>query len=124
MKQLLFSVTAADCEWSYTRGTGKGGQARNKTSSAVHCIHRPSGAHGYAEEAREQRKNRETAFKRMCETKEFKIWREAEFRRRTGIQAEIDYQVERGMRQIRVDVKDEEGLWKPAHKDDPLSSQE
>lgn len=48
-KQLLFSVTAKDCEWSYTRGTGAGGQKKNKTSSAVHCSHKQSKAHGYAD---------------------------------------------------------------------------
>ena len=71
-RTLLFSVTASDCDWSYTRGTGKGGQKKNKTNSAVHCTHRASGAHGYAEDAREQHHNRRTAFVRMLETKEFK----------------------------------------------------
>ena len=58
----LFSVTAQDCEWSYTRGTGAGGQKRNKTSSAVHCTHRASGAHGYSESSRSQLDNRRDAF--------------------------------------------------------------
>ena len=48
-RQLLFSVTANDCDWSYTRGTGNGGQKKNKTNSAVHCKHRASGAHWDAE---------------------------------------------------------------------------
>jgi len=52
--QLLFSLTSSDFEWSYTKGTGPGGQKKNKTSSAVHCIHRPSGARGYAEDSRSQ----------------------------------------------------------------------
>lgn len=29
-KQPLFSVTAQDCDWSYTRGTGAGGQKKTK----------------------------------------------------------------------------------------------
>ena len=29
-KELLFSVTAADCDWSYTKGTGAGGQKKTK----------------------------------------------------------------------------------------------
>lgn len=59
-KQLLFSLTSSDFEWSYTKGTGSGGQKKNKTSSAVHCIHRPSGAHGYAEDSRSQHENKRT----------------------------------------------------------------
>ena len=28
----LFSVTAKDCNWDYYRGSGSGGQKKNKTS--------------------------------------------------------------------------------------------
>lgn len=120
-RELVFSVTAADCTWKYTRGTGAGGQKKNKTNSAVHCGHEPSRAHGYAEDHREQSKNRQLAFKRMCETKEFKEWNQMEFRRRTGIQSVIDDNVKREMRKIRVDIKDEDGRWVATNKDDPLS---
>ena len=110
-RRVLFSVTAADCDWSYTRGTGAGGQKKNKTSSAVHCIHRPSGAHGYAEETRSQAKNREVAFTKMADTKEFKDWHRREVMRRTGQQAIIDAQVEVEMRRVRVDRKNADGRW-------------
>jgi protein subunit release factor B len=119
-KELVFSVTAADCEWSYTRGTGNGGQKKNKTNSAVHCIHKPSGAHGYAEDNREQPKNRVLAFKRMAASEEFQAWNKVEFLRRTGKQAVMEENVKRQMRQIRVDVKNEEGRWTAVDKDDPL----
>ena len=110
-RKLIFSVTSADCEWSYTRGTGKGGQKKNKTSSAVHCMHRPSGAHGYAEETRSQAKNRELAFTKMCESKEFKAWHRAECMRRTGEMAIIDANVEREMRRVKVERKNDDGRW-------------
>ena len=45
-KEILFSVTANDCDWEYLRGTGPGGQKRNKTETKVRCIHRASGATG------------------------------------------------------------------------------
>lgn len=118
-KQLLFSVTASDCEWSYTRGTGSGGQKRNKTSSAVHCSHRPSGAHGYCEESRSQLDNKRTAFQRMSETKEFKRWHEMEVMKRLGIQSQIEERVEREMRRVRVEVKSD-GKWIEVDKNDPL----
>lgn len=117
MRELLFSVTAKDCEWKYTRGTGNGGQKRNKTSSAVHCIHRLSGAHGYADDQRSQVQNRQLAFERMARSKEFESWRESEVRRKTGQQAQIEHEVDRQMRKIRVEVKNTAGLWEEVDKD-------
>lgn len=119
MKELLFSVTAKDCEWKYTRGTGNGGQKKNKTNSAVHCMHRPSGAHGYAEDNRSQAHNRQLAFERMAKSREFEIWRQAEVRRRTGLQAQIEYEVDRQLKNIRVEVKSE-GVWKQVDKNSDL----
>jgi len=116
-RRLLFSVTAKDCEWSYTRGTGHGGQAKNKTSSAVHCKHPPSGARGYAEDTRSQRQNRQMAFVRMTKTKEFEDWRQMEFRRRSGQQAAIDEKVQRELQNIKVEVKNDEDLWQEIQKD-------
>lgn len=120
-KELLFSITANDCEWSYTRGTGKGGQKKNKTSSAVHCMHRPSGAHGYSESSRSQRDNKEDAFRKMAETKEFKDWMRLEIARRSGQLLEIEDAVNREMNRVTVEVKDEEGRWTKVDRDDPLN---
>lgn len=72
MSELLFSVTAKDCRWDTFRGTGKGGQKRNKTESAVRCTHIASGAVGQSDDSRSQHDNRRTAFKRMAETDVFK----------------------------------------------------
>lgn len=111
-RELLFSVTAKDCEWSYTRGTGNGGQKKNKTSSAVHCMHRPSGAHGYSEASRSQLDNRRDAFVKMAESKEFKTWNRMEAMRRMGVLDDIERNVAREMAlntkiEVRVD-----GIWK------------
>jgi protein subunit release factor A len=73
-REKLFSVTAADCKWDYFRGSGNGGQKKQKTSSGVRCSHEPSGAEGKASDSREQSTNRQVAFKRMVETAEFKSW--------------------------------------------------
>ena len=72
-KQLLFSVTAKDCTWDYIRGSGKGGQKRNKTSSAVRCHHKDSGAVGYAEDTRSQLKNKRLALPRKGHILRFSI---------------------------------------------------
>lgn len=107
-KQILFSVTANDCEWSYTRGSGNGGQKKNKTSSAVHCMHRPSGAHGYAEDDRSQGRNRQLAFERMANSKEFKKWHQMETLKRSGQMAQIDAEVEKSLKQVKLEVRQDD----------------
>ena len=110
-KQLLFSVTASDCDWSYTKGTGAGGQKRNKTSSAVHCTHRASGAHGYSEASRSQLDNKRDAFAKMANTEVFKKWHRMEVARRTGVEAIVQAKVEQEMRKVKYEVKVDE-VWR------------
>lgn len=73
-KRKWFSITAKDCIFIAKRGSGKGGQKRNKTSNAIQCIHEPSGAMGEAEDGREQTDNKRLAFERMANSKEFQSW--------------------------------------------------
>lgn len=124
MKELLFSVTASDCEWSYTKGTGCGGQKKNKTSSAVHCTHRPSGARGYSESSRSQLDNKRDAFNKMVNTEEFKKWHHLETLRRSGKMQDIELQVAKELRKIKVEVKDEDGKWIEVDKDAQLEDAE
>ncbi len=109
-RELLFSVTKDDCDWSYTKGTGAGGQARNKTSSAVHCKHRASGAKGYSESSRSQHENKRDAFVKMCETKEFKEWHRLETLRRTGMLDQIDRKVAEELTKIKIEIRID-GKW-------------
>lgn len=108
--RLLFSVTAKDCDWSYTRGSGNGGQKKNKTSSAVHCMHRPSGAHGYSEASRSQADNKKDAFVKMSESKEFQNWLHIEFMKRSGEMDEIDRYVERELAKVKTEIRID-GKW-------------
>ncbi|WP_281273950.1 peptide chain release factor family protein [Maritalea myrionectae] len=105
-------MTAKDCRFDYYRGSGKGGQHRNKTDSAVRCTHIESGAVGKAEDNRSQHKNKQTAFRRMAETQRFKDWHKIETARRLGRYVGIDDEVDRQMKRIRVEVK-EGGKWVP-----------
>ena len=73
-KERLFKLTKKDFDFKYMRGSGAGGQHRNKTASACKCTHEASGATGYAEDHREAPKNMKLAFQRMTETSVFKAW--------------------------------------------------
>jgi len=106
----FFSITAKDCEWSYTKGTGAGGQKRNKTSSAVHCTHRASGAHGYSESSRSQLDNRKDAFEKMANSDKFKKWIKLEYMKRTGELVEAERALERELKKVKVEVKID-GKW-------------
>lgn len=72
--KLWFSITADDCVFKPYKASGKGGQKRNKTESAMRCTHPASGAVGTCEEHREQGKNKKIAFERMANTAEFQSW--------------------------------------------------
>ena len=54
-----------DCEIRQTRGSGPGGQHRNKVSTMLVIRHRPSGLVGQAGERRSQQANREQAIRRL-----------------------------------------------------------
>lgn len=115
-KNPLFSVTRSDLEWSYTKGTGAGGQKRNKTSSAVHCTHRPSGAHGYSESSRSQFENKIDAFKKMAESERFQHWLKLESQRRTGELFESERRIENELKKVKIEVKID-GRWVEVNED-------
>jgi protein subunit release factor B len=110
MNRLLFSVTKDDCDWSYTRGTGNGGQKKNKTSSAVHCTHKASGAHGYSEASRSQHDNKRDAFLKMIETDKFKRWHHLEVLRKSGEMEQIETKVKKSLLEVKTEVK-VDGKW-------------
>ena len=113
-KEVLFSVTAADCDWEYMRGTGPGGQKRNKTESKVRCTHRDSGAVGESDETRSQHDNKRKAFVKMAESAKFKAWHKLETARRMGEMTTLNETVDNLMnpRYIKVEGK-KDGRWVP-----------
>ncbi len=58
---------ARDCEMTFTRASGPGGQHRNKTETAVRVVHLPTGTVAMATEERSQSRNRDRAFERLRE---------------------------------------------------------
>src|SRR3954462_11561756 len=55
----------AQCRWEAYRGSGPGGQKRNKTSSAIRVTHLPTKIQAIAEESRSQSENRIHAMRRI-----------------------------------------------------------
>lgn len=60
------NVDRSQCRIDFYRGTGAGGQKRNKTSSACRITHTPTGHVASCENHRSQPKNRAEAFRRLC----------------------------------------------------------
>lgn len=108
-RELVLTVTLADCEVQTFRSGGKGGQNQNKRETGVRVIHHPSGARGESREERSQLQNKKTAFRRMAESKEFTAW----VRRQAGEDALMIAKVERELwpDRTKVELKDEDGNW-------------
>ena len=54
-------IDPGDLDESFTRGSGKGGQHRNKTDTCVILVHRPTGVRVRVDGGRSRTDNRETA---------------------------------------------------------------
>ena len=54
-----------DCRFDISRGSGPGGQKRNKTSNAVHLVHLPTGLAVTATESRSLAENKMRAIRRL-----------------------------------------------------------
>jgi protein subunit release factor B len=107
----IVSLTAADFEITYERGTGPGGQKRNKTETKCRIFHPPSGAVATCDETRHQSQNRSIAFRKLAKTPEMQRWLKLETARRCGDLAKVEETVERMMKyETKVEVK-EDGKW-------------
>lgn len=111
-KQKINILSAKDLEISYSKGSGPGGQAKNKTSSKVTIVHKASGAVASCSESRGQQENKEQAFLNLVKTPKFKVWLNKKL---YEIQNEesMEAAVERSMspENLRIEVKNEEGKW-------------
>jgi protein subunit release factor A len=69
-----FKLTKKDFTIEYMIGHGKGGQKKQKTSSACRITHEPSKVSKYCQDHREQHRNRSDAFAALCSDPRFKSW--------------------------------------------------
>ena len=110
-KELLFKLTRKDFIVEAKRGSGKGGQNRNVTNSACRIRHPASGAEGQAQDERSYKQNESLAFKRLIETTRFKMWHKMEVAKQLGLLKNVEKTVEEEMKKIKVEVKNENGIW-------------
>lgn len=72
-KAFSLGISADDITEKFVRGSGKGGQKINKTSSCVTLKHEPTGIEVRCQKHREQSKNRLSAYKLLILKVEDKI---------------------------------------------------
>lgn len=112
MKEKLFSVTASDCRWDFYKGTGSGGQKKNKTENCCRCTHIASGAVATSESGRSKEHNKKQAFLKMSKTPVFISWIKAEILRKTGEAEDVEKKVENQLlNETFVQIESEDG-WK------------
>jgi len=67
MKISDIDALARDCEITFHRASGPGGQHRNKVETAVRVLHLPTGLTARASERRSREQNRREALRRLAE---------------------------------------------------------
>jgi len=111
-KELLFSLSKSKGDFIVTpfKGSGKGGQKRNKTMSCCRISHPESGAVAECQDERSFEQNKKIAFKRLINKPEFVQWHKLETARQMGRIADIEQEVEREMNNVKVEVM-VDGKW-------------
>lgn len=103
-RELLLHITAKDFNEFHIRGSGKGGQHRNKTSTGVRLVHKASGAAAESTEFKSQHQNRSAAFRKVIETPVFKAWFRTAVAEASG-QPTIAQRVEEAMDPRNIEVQ-------------------
>ena len=124
MKELLFSVTKNDLEIDWFSGTGCGGQYRNKHQNCCRIRHKDSGAIATGQSQRDRVSNRKEAMENLTKSPKFKAWVKVRVGEVTGEKADIEAKVDRAMRHLKFEVKDEAGNWKEVQEDDIIDDYE
>ena len=118
MKELLFSVTKNDLAIDWFSGTGCGGQYRNKHQNCCRIRHKDSGAIATGQSQRDRVSNLKEAMENLTKSPKFKAWVKVRVGEVTGEKADIEAKVDRAMRHLKFEVKDESGNWKEVQEDD------
>jgi len=107
-KELLFSQTKKDFIFESIKGSGPGGQHRNKRETGVRISHRASGATATATDSKSQETNKKEAFRKVCESIKFKIWWTKQVHEALGresIESIVERQLEEAVTKYRIEGK-------------------
>lgn len=88
------SISPGDLDWRFCRGSGAGGQHRNKTETAVQLTHLPTGLSVRCEAERSQSQNKAAALAML----RARLWEAAEAAKRSKRDSARREQVGSGMR--------------------------
>lgn len=118
-KQLLFKLTKKDFEVEPFRGSGNGGQNRNKVSSCCRIYHRASGAVAEGKEQRDFPQNKKAAFERLVKKPEFLKWHKIQTAKALGTYVDIEKWTEEQMdfKNLRFEIQ-VDGKWTKVNPDD------
>ena len=111
-REKLFSVT--DFEVSWFSGTGAGGQYRNKHQNCCRIKHKETGIIGTGQSNRNQEANRKEAFMSVVNNPRFQVWLKTKISDvlyNSSREESIDDIVDREMKNIKIEVKDDKGNW-------------
>lgn len=109
-RKLLFSVTIEDCKVYTFTVKGPGGSGKDTSNTGVRVTHPPSGGTGVGVTWRSQHKNKVAAFKRMRQSKEFKLWHKlkvAELMSGETVEEKVDKAMQ--PENLKVEVRGENG---------------
>jgi protein subunit release factor B len=115
-KERIHSVTQGDFRFDFYRGSGNGGQKKNKTSSACRCTHIESGSVACSEEYREQSKNKREAWLKCVKSKKFQVWHKMEICKliaKLNGEKTLEEQVELLLspENLKIEIRDYTGRW-------------
>lgn len=118
-RQLLFKLTKKDFIVQPFKGSGNGGQNRNKVMSCCRIVHPASGAVAEGKEQRDFPQNKKAAFKRLVEKPEFQKWHKIQTAKALGLAIDTEKWVEEQMdlKNLRFEIKID-GKWTKVNPDD------
>ena len=112
-RERIFSVGPDDFEITWFSGKGAGGQYRNRHQNCCRLKHKETGVIGTGQSNRDQKANRKEAFLSVYNNPRFQTWLRLKVSEALYAQDEsIDDLVDRQIRDILIEVKDENGRWR------------
>lgn len=110
-RKILTLIPGKDFFLQATKGSGPGGQNRNKNSTAIILTHPASGVVIRASEHKSQLQNKKAALKRLIQSDRFKIWLRMETAARelgyANLEAKVDEMISE--RNLKIEYFDPGG---------------